>query len=429
MKNFLLLTVFVFLSQSCVWLESDLGFGISRMSEQHRPAADPDSGKVTKAFADTLLYMSAVRVPEGYDWRRDTACGVDGCTLLLLRSHIQGDSITVPETVLSIPAGRRERVSADADLHHIIGCHLYTEFSDVSRTSVARDGIIVVEYPDREVLQGLLPLESSIWTLGRNLRGGFTLRKDGAVIYRQDSGTVFGGFNEPGYGPTGALYEDLGQVCFSFMKSVGGRRSVYIVRDGEDTLLLSTTVSLPLDAKSLDGKDALVSKGAEGTVLQWDGESRDMTVRELLDWQSGGILSCDGKPLFAGTFRWSDGGGPSFMGGVFKGNGAHCELGYGSDRIYCSRSHYFGVGEDTQGFVYCQGIDEYGKVYVAQYQDEPCYLFSASCATLEGGDWYVALTPWRDGGRTFVLCRHGRKEMDVNGFLSGVAVEICPAGG
>lgn len=426
MKNLLILPVLAMMFSSCIWLESDLGFGASRLSENRKHIATEDSEGPGRALADTFLYMSAVKVPEEYDWRRDTACGAALCTLLMLRSRIQGDRVSPPEPIVSIPASRVERVSADVDLHHIIGTHLYTEYSDISGTSVTRDGRVVVEYPGREVLQGLLPLESAIWTLGRSLDGGFALRKDGAVVYRQESGSVFGGFNESGYGPTGALYEDDGQVCFSFMQSSGGRRSVFVVRDGTDKLLLSTTAAIPLDAKSVNGEDVLVSKGAGTVQMQYGGDTRDMTVWGQLDWQSGGILSRDGQPMFAGTFRWSDDGGDTLMGGVFRENGIYCNLEYGSDRICCSRTHFFGVGEDSEGVVHYHGIDNYGRVYVADYLDEPCYLFSSSCSTLSGGDWYVALTPWSGRCRPFVLGRHGSTEIDLNGFLSGISVEICP---
>lgn len=425
MKTFPFLAL-AFLLSSCVWLENDLGFGTSRRSERYRLHSLKEREEDIRATADTFIYLSAVKVPEGYDWRRDTACGQVGCTLLFCRSRLYGDSISRPETLFGIPAGRRERISPDVDLHHIIGSHLYTEFSDASGTTVTRDGKSLVEYRDREILQGLLPLESGIWTLGRSLGGGFTLRKDGTPVYRQDSGSVFGGFNEPGYGQTGALYEDDGCVCFSFLQQINGRRMVYVVRNGEDKLLLSTTVSWPLDAKSCGGKDVLVSKGIDGILMQWEGESLDMTVLGLLEWLSGGIALRDGRPVFAGTFSWADEAGSAFRGGALNEDGIYCDLGEGSDRIYCSDSHFFGVGVSFSGIIYFQGVDSYGRVYASDCLDSPCYLFSPSCATLLADEYFLAVTPREEGLKPFVLGPHGRREVDVDGFLTGVAVEVCP---
>jgi len=416
MKAYRLILLLALLS--CELLERGTGIGTSRWEENRSPAKN-DDGSSSGTVPDTLIYVSGVSYPDSYDWQRDTSFGSVNARVLMFRGRVEGGTVKNLELALDIPAGPGTKVSADFDRHHIIGGHLYTESAGVSGTSVGVDGKFLFTYPEKEKLLGLYPEGDDIWTLGRRGSGGFSFRKNGVTVYDSGSGSVFGGFSRTGYSESGAIYRDSGKLCFAYEVVSGGKHNAYVVRDGEEKLVLSSNLRVPLDVKSIDGCDVLICNGIDGTTMTWAGRTYDIGVDGLMKWESGGVFDAEGEPMLAGVFRFIN--STYSMGGV-GGRSGYYNLEYGTTAISWSEGYSFGVGTVTGDgvFILCRKKDglEYNSVTVS----EPCLLLSQSCATIAGCRWFVALTP-RNGGHPFVIWKSGRVELELNGFFSGVSLE------
>ena len=118
--------------------------------------------------SDTSVFMTAVEFPPGYDWRRDSSFGEVSGRIVLYRDSVR---------ILEVPAGPGCLACMDADLHHLIDGHLYTESCTSAGTVVSRDGEMLFSYPGRELLCGMLVEGRDVYTLGRDRSGGgFSLR-------------------------------------------------------------------------------------------------------------------------------------------------------------------------------------------------------------------------------------------------------------
>ena len=394
MRNFLFLAAAVpLLLYSCSKNNSLSGLGHRTQPKDPVPVAD------------TSVYVSAVIVPDDYDWHRDTACGAASCSLILIRDGTP---------CLSIPTGAAAEVSTDPDTHHLIGGHLYTEYSTVSETVIRRDGEELVRYGGREVLVGLLVDSTGVYTLGRNRDSdGFCFRRNGESLLRQDSGLVFGDFCKSSYGRTGALYRDGGAVCFCYRNSI----SCYVVRNGiSSPVNLDFSPSRVMDLHFYDSNAysiadmqfMIVAKGPGGRMNLLTGSSayRDLEIyrgEDCVWWHgsnsdSGGSTVCtellsNRKLTFAGdnNFLYHDGES------VFAVGSGHGML---------------MVQDGSSGIIF--GRDS-------------TYLFSRDCAVSCGGELYVLVNPkehdetpylWKDGEERFFM---------LNGFLTSVEVVVSPS--
>ena len=166
---------------------------------------------------DTVIWASVVRVPDGYDWARDTLAGRFSGELLFYRGA---------QPCLSIPLGGTLPVSPDPGTHHIVGGHLYTECCSGGSLHILRDGVPLLHLPEEGFLEGLLVGEDgALYTLVCSPGdGSLTLRHGSETIVRIARGSAIGGLGESRQ----ALYEDDGHVCFSYTD--GG--NIYAVRDG-----------------------------------------------------------------------------------------------------------------------------------------------------------------------------------------------------
>ena len=249
MKNFILLAAAVpLLLCSCSKNNSLSGLG-------HRTQP-----KTPEPVRDTSVYVSAVIVPDEYDWHRDTACGAASCSLVLIKDGVP---------CLSIPTGAAAEVSTDPDTHHLLEGHLYTE---------------------------LLVDSTGVYTLGRNRDSdGFCFRRNGESLLRQDTGLVFGDFSRSSYGRTGALYRDGGAVCFCFRNS----SSCYVVRDGiPSPVSLDFSASRVVDMHFYDSEAyamadlqfTIIARGPNGSMNLWSTPAnRDLEIYRGTDcvWWHG----------------------------------------------------------------------------------------------------------------------------------------------
>lgn len=180
-----------------------------------------------RAEKDTVVYMTGVEFPEGYDWRRDSSFGEVNGRLVLFRDSIR---------VLEIPAGAGSIASLAPDLHHLCGGHIYTESCTEEGTVIGRDGEMLFSYPGRELLCGLLVEGDDVYTLGRSRSGqGFSLRRNGVEVFSRPDGGIAAQFSaRPDY-PSGALYRDERHMCFSYWRPSGDDKEWYVVKDGTES--------------------------------------------------------------------------------------------------------------------------------------------------------------------------------------------------
>ena len=179
---------------------------------------------------DTSIYISFVRMLDDYDWRRDSAMRTDGCEIVLMKDM---------KEILSIPVNAANCVGLGPDMHHIIDGHLYTDYSTEDETIIKCDGKILLRYPGREFLCGLLYKEGDLYTLGQDRSAnGFSLRKNGEVMYKKTSGFVAGSFTNTTYGAGGALFEIDGELCFTYKQQISGKLYKFMVMNSMEKELV-----------------------------------------------------------------------------------------------------------------------------------------------------------------------------------------------
>ncbi len=364
----------------CTLLEPPLSLGEPRIPEN-----GADSSRSGSLKRDTVYMVSAVSFPDSYDWQRDTAFGAVTCNLELYEGATR---------VLSLPAGPSKRISAAPDRHHIIDGKLYSDYCDRSGTTVKCNGETIGEWEEQEIITGILPLDGTVYTLGRSSSGsGFSYRRDGRIIIQSETAVPLGGFGMDTYGPTGALYLDKGRICFSYRDGDGA----YLVKDGDTMQLAQETDAVYFDAKSLDGIPSVLFKQDVFTVLLYDGYYVNVDFGGTLDWLDGTIFMHRGEPAITGR--------------VGTGAPGASTLGVGLDGDYTN------LGSDT-GYVYFEEDTWYPLKVPADN-----FFFKRDCAARISGDFAMALTP-KDGSFPFLTVAGDTLEYKLHGFLSGLAVDI-----
>lgn len=351
----------------------------------------PDGpGPLPDFKTDTTLFFSAVRFPDGYDWQRDTAYGSVPFELLLYKDF---------EPVLTLPSGADACFTPDPDRHHLLSGHLYTERMVDGETRIGRDGVELFRFPGREYLIGLLEDGEDLYTLSRPAKGsGFAYRKNGEVLLRRTDGTPFGDLNIPAFGATGALYRDQEAVCFCFFTGRDAEKQFHAVQDGQERRLTGLQAGIfVLDLRLRQGQDLVLETTHRG---YWMDEGRI--------WPQ--------LPGFAVSGRFADGAGGSFSGYMDETGGPHRLCGEEAT-LYRTPQGAFAVSVDKGGTVRWYG-PESGQ------EPLPCHFLTPACASFAGGVPRLALTPRDTRRRPFVRTGTRVQEVDVNGYVSGLAVEI-----
>ena len=384
---------------SCVDMFWNDGFGwprsrtmeSGRISAPDGPADPENPGEVMKL--DTVLLLCGVQIPPGYDWQIDTAIGLAQGKVVLYRDMKQA---------LSIPTGYNEHVSTDPDSHHLIGGHLYTEFSTSDHTFIKRDGEQLLDYDGREYLYGLLERGSDIYTLASRRSGfGFTCRKNGEIIFDSPGGFIFGSFQDSTYPETGALYEDAGKICFSYKEYRWGS-SACVYKEGQRSLV-NVEGNLDLQDVRMHGGDIvavgispaghayLVTRGCS-TMLGGGGF-----------WDSCRLLCSDRDIYIAGNV--SDSSGIRVRSVIMNAaDGVIKEERNGDARAFCDGSGVWLEPMEYAGY----------------------FCFSKGCLCSFAGDWYKALTP--KNGCCPILMKNGEmREIEMNGYLTGVEMAVIPS--
>ena len=380
MKTAFPFIVAALLAAACSFLEPELKFDDTR---------EPEDSLTRNVRRDTVFLISAVSFPQNYDWQRDTAFGAVSCTVELYEND---------KCVLSLPAGPKNRISPAPDRNHIIDNALYSDYYDRSGTVIKRNGVTVCEWDEQEILVGLLPVDGTVYSLGRSVSGdGFCYRRDGRPVLKSDAGVPLGGFSMDTYGPTGALYLDNGRICFGFREN----DSAGIVRDGIRETIVTDPDAQFLDAKMLNGTPAVLLKHYGFADLFFDGYYTDFAFGGSVDWLEAGIFMHKREPMIAGRIATEGIGKSTF--GVFK-DGDYTNLGPETGHIYFENDSWLPLKSEGS--------------LKSRY-----FFFNRDCATCIGGHFVLAMTP-RDGGNPFLLNGSDTLRYKLHGYLSGLAVDI-----
>lgn len=383
--------IILLLFAGCSLLDPELPMGSPRANERNNRNGSTDgSGQSVLGRKDTTFYVSAVTFPAAYDWQRDTAFGNVACTLKVFKGAVP---------VLTMPAGPSHKVSASPHRNHLLGSSIFTEYSDLTGTWVKQDGRPIANWPETEQLQGLLSKKGVLYTLGIGVKSqGFTYRRDGQVIMKIEKGQLFGSFAKDTYGPTGALYEDRGTVCFAYQTVLDGMSSVYIVRDGVSELLSSSPSAEYMDVRQIDGVVAQAYNDGGVSMLKYGNNFIDIKGSKSAGWSNAGFLMFNGSPSVAGIYKSKSGSGFGI-----GSAGSLREIGNKVDYFYTDGSRFKFIDLTDPEWNYS-------------------FFFNRHCACIVGGDLAYVLTP-RDPTLDPYLCYRGQKQrFSMHGFLAGVSV-------
>ncbi len=384
------------LAAGCTDLGDGLVPGRSRTDchSRERSGGSQDEGGQTVVSTDTTVYLSAVRFEEGYDWRRDSTYGAVSYEIVFYKDF---------QPVLRIPSSA-ESASPDLDSHHIIGGHLYTEASSGGRTALGRDGETLFSFEGREILRGLLPVGSDVYTLSESRSGdGFSLRKNGKVIFWRESGSVFGDLADPSYRPYGALYKDQDKISFCYRAGKDRDEHYYMVQDCVETMTSLEWRYWIEDVKVCGG----YPRYAELSCLWYELQDGRVWIEE------DGCVSVSGWMSYGGDVGLSavvTDGDPERISEICEGAGI---VYHGKSRDYAIRQYDSGdVG------IYCAGQRD------ALFSGGGFLFMSPDCAAMVGdGELCAALTSG-SGGVHLVLCAGRKEELRLHGYLSCIRAEV-----
>lgn len=350
---------------------------------------EPPSPSLQPPEPDTVLYCTAVRFPDGYDWPRDSAYGTVPFELILYRD---GDP------VLTLAWDAEACFGPDPDRHHLLGGHLYTERLSGGQTRIGCDGKELFCFEDREFLVGLLPDGADLYTLSRNTSGaGFRYRKNGALLMESDSGIPFGDLSDPSYSPTGALYRDGDTPAFCYRQ---GARVFQVLGERQSVVAGQLADGAVLDCK-VDGGRASLLRPSYQTYRLREGRlwfPPDGTVI------TGYFLTTRAR----GFSGWKDALPNSFPRQLCREEAL----------IYYSPEGTYAITADDAGRVRWHGADG------SDTAEFPARFFSPKCATVFGGQLVLALTPLDASQPPRLIWGTQQMEFNLNGYISAVAVEI-----
>ncbi len=378
----------------CIAGETALIQSRSRADCHNRSDTGRDSGTAQETVVDTAILFSAVRFEESYNFHKDSAYGADNYEIIFYRDF---------EPSLSIPSSA-ECASPDPDTHHIVGGHLYTEAVSRERTFVGRDGQTLFSFEGREILRGLLPDGDDIYTLSESRSGdGFSFRKNGKILFSRESGYVFGDMSEPSYGPSGALYRDMGKICFCYAARLSGTERYFTVKDGE------------AEMTSLEEKYGIQDvKIDEGYAIDASSSCLWFDVEEGRVWRDGeGHLSISGHMSYCG-------GTPVAAVVTDDDPDRLNEICEGYAVIYHGRRRDIAINETASGSIGIYSSESAGAVFSSgDFQ-----LMSPSCAAMVGDRELCAALTSRSGDAHRVLCGDRQEELRLHGYLSCIRAEV-----
>ena len=355
---------------------------------------DPDSGSGQE------YCFTAVSFPAGYDWRRDSLFGGVTASVRLYRNGI---------CVLEVPTG--ELACADADMHHFLNGHLYTQCRTAGHTVLARDGEEILRIRGEEVLAGLLPGEDKEYTLWQNRNGkGFVLRYGSDTLLFRSRGNIAGSLREHHNLESGALRFLLGKPAFLYRLE-----GEWYLASGTSDTRIHPPAGTVLDIRLMDGECCYFCQDNDGQTakMTWRGMTQDLSRSGYRYLNSGRIYEADGEPFCTAGLRQIS-TGKSYYG--VSGRSGNLDLIEGTAVVPVSLSAqriYMGCTQDGRIF-YCSPDNGYN------WLEGRYYSFALSPGIWDGETLTLALNPLENGLKP-ALWRNGTiEDVDINGFISGV---------
>lgn len=353
---------------------------------------------------DTIVYVSAVVMPENYDWKRDTAFGAVKGEVMLLENGIP---------LFTLPTGPQAEIDTDPLTHHLIDGHLYTEYAGTNETVIRKDGELLLRYPVAEVLKGLIIREDGIYTLGREVDGnGFSYRRNGELLLHQSEGVIFGDFQDPSCGPSGALvsdYEDY--ICFAFKTPANCYRSV-------DAQLYQVKMTVaPARVKDMVVHMLGAYFVADYTsAMMATTPSRHMPFPTMYKWN-------DVKVFFEDDTMWYIGEnsiGNTVCGPIERPSGSNPDVEFVGCNNYLFRGSggMFAVSGNNGTLM----VQKEGQGII--YERDSTYVFGKNCAASLGNSLYVLVNPKEDACKPYVWHDGEKMALNVNGYLTGISLDV-----
>ena len=403
-KRLAILAAAAFVAAGCSWLEPP-GSGIARCDKfprggysDGRDGRSSDSTETGQQFIpDTIVWASAVQVPDDYYWPRDTAMGVMDAKLLLFKDD---------EQVLSLPVGAAYGISPNPETHHVIGGKLYTEFNSASGTQIRRDGELVCHYEGREVLKGLLPVMDDIFTLGLDKDdNSLVYRKNGTIMLKMDGARALGGLGEN----APALYMGGGHQYFAMHQS----GSTYLVTDGS-MKKADAMSNFVMDYRIADGVPYCIFTMGNNIFLLQD-KKKSVLCEKLGALEDFHIIVTEDGVFAAGTSSGNT---------MVRNIRDSCTLEFEGESLflYESRGKMFSVRAHRPVTVREADTSRPGNGKLLM-EGSGCYFFSRGCGFALEGSLYLAVSAengppfiWKDGEKL--------REFSLNGYLTGVEVQL-----
>lgn len=388
---------------SCELIYEQIGQGTRRADTLRGEKEDTETSELITSR--TGVYVTALDYPEDYDWRRDSAYGLVKARILLFRNG---------EEILALETGAGTDRCASPDKHHFIDGHLYTEYPDGRGTVIQKDGKEIIRYEGAEIIKGMLIQDGSLYILGQRLDGkGLYLRRDGEPIFSREGAVAAGGMDEPSYGHTGALYEESGQLCFAYYKSLGSMKMWHFVSGGTDTPIEARDgMSEICDVKRMDGHLCVIGMDSYGKcpILSVDGACTSLpcagtAVSDLKLYMNNGDIG------FNGTFSYNR---------VIKGYTGFC----GRDGNYTYRIMNCKCFNGNSWLATRNGLAKTFNTPQGSVSFGSGYRFlSSKCIAWAGeDDAYIALTP-SEGDDEAILWHSGQTSgFNIHGCLTGVYI-------
>lgn len=356
--------------------------------DESRPENKPD------------VIFSAVVFEDGYNWVQDSLFGNGTACVELWKNY---------RRTLSFNAGKKYRISTDADFHCLHNGNIYCGFAgDDGRTTVSVNGRILYEYQGRERLSSVYERNGKLHVLSTSLSGkGFSYRVNGEKMLENTNGI-----------PSG-LYCDSGLVYFWYILTLDGYSEFHLVRNGSDKIIESPLPDFNvLCARLIDGEE-------------WLGLAQETEYACI--WRNGVLFEAyvPGESVTDMDMLVSPMGYALLLGTGFPGNAEynHTVSGCGySNEPFCD-SDLFWAYDDG-----CLALLNYNSSYrslglwisgmLLQYISGPCYFSGPDCLKVYDGRSYFAATPCGTGTGPFVAEGDKVHECGFNGYFTGL--EISP---
>ena len=370
------------------------------------------TGDEPSAALDTTIWITAVSIPDGYDWRKDSVYYLSGGEIIAFEDF---------SPAVRVKYGHTERVSAATDLHHLIGGDLYTEYCTDGVTYIKKNGELLFSYDGAEVLKGIIAAGDGLYTLGANRSGrGFALRKDGKALFSEQEGSVWGSLDDPTFPASGALYSSGDDYVFFYSKTTSsGQIWFSATQKGARSVELEDDVGRIFDIRSISGVTAYAYRDSRGAVKFYSkGSARQVLSSTTATTKSCRIIPPEGDSPDADDCKiWLE--SLSGSSSVWKDGIADIISMDGSDYLYTDGDIVAGLNVSDDGVIKIRRSGKGGSVLSGRY-----YFFNSHCAALCGGKLYMVLTPMEKGGKPVLWVDGVTTEIDLEGFLTGVYVRI-----